>query len=358
MRLRFHTLLVLWVLAALTACGEMDAGNTPVTITLSIPSALNKSFAPVPESVRRVELRVTDAGDADVISPIAQEVNAGQNVIFQLEVPSGPERTFMVIAQDAQGAARFEGRSDPLDLQPNLPATLTIQMQSVATPTPTPDNRAPTAVGINRSQTITNTTDVAVTLDGSASSDPDGDPITFKWVQTEGPSVTLSDPNAAITQFTVDATFGVTLVFQLTVSDGSLSSTASATVTLSPVQKFGLKLEADNMREVGADGTVVFPHTITNTGNGLDTFSLSATNLTGVNDDFDFSTIEIFLDADSDGVPDTTTPITDTGSLSPGQTFSFLVVATVPTTGTAALILTATSGLAPSLVASNTDTAI
>jgi len=56
-----------------------------------------------------------------------------------------------------------------------------------------------------------------VQLDGSASYDPDGDPITFQWTQTAGPQVTLTGATTSKPTFT--AATGQTYNFLLTVKD-------------------------------------------------------------------------------------------------------------------------------------------
>lgn len=60
----------------------------------------------------------------------------------------------------------------------------------------------------------------SVQLDGSASSDPDGDPITFLWSQVSGEFVSLSNPGIATPTFTAPAGNG-TLVFELRVQDSA-----------------------------------------------------------------------------------------------------------------------------------------
>jgi hypothetical protein len=73
-----------------------------------------------------------------------------------------------------------------------------------------------------------------VTLNGSGSSDPLGETLTYAWLQIAGPTVTINNATAAIATFTAVA--GQSYSFRLTVRNtDNLSSSASTSVsTISP----------------------------------------------------------------------------------------------------------------------------
>ncbi|WP_239497558.1 PKD domain-containing protein [Bradymonas sediminis] len=92
-------------------------------------------------------------------------------------------------------------------------------------------NRAPTAdAGADQIATMGST----VTLDGTASSDPDGDTLTYAWTQTSGEPVTFVDATSATPEFDVpnSANDQDVLEFQLVVNDGTVDSAPSDTSVL------------------------------------------------------------------------------------------------------------------------------
>lgn len=77
-----------------------------------------------------------------------------------------------------------------------------------------------------------------VTLDGSATHDPDGDPLTFAWTQISGsPAVVLDSANTNKATFTApDVSTNATMFFRLKVTDtGGLADNAIEKVTITPI---------------------------------------------------------------------------------------------------------------------------
>ena len=106
--------------------------------------------------------------------------------------------------------------------------TVTITVNPVAG-----QNQAPTA-NAGSAQNVTGTS--AVTLDGSASSDPDGSIASYNWQQTAGTTVTLTGANTASPTFTApDVNATEVLTFQLTVTDNEgATGQASVNITVDP----------------------------------------------------------------------------------------------------------------------------
>ena len=137
--------------------------------------------------------------------------------------------------------------SDPTTATPSFtaptgPASLTFQLvvndgqrlsdpSTVVVTVSTPTNRAPVA---SAGPPKTVSSGAIVALDGSASSDPDGDALTYQWTQLSGTAVTLSDPTTATPSFTAP-TGPASLTFQLIVNDGKVAS-APSTVTVTVKQ--------------------------------------------------------------------------------------------------------------------------
>jgi Putative Ig domain/Right handed beta helix region/Glucodextranase, domain B len=95
-----------------------------------------------------------------------------------------------------------------------------------------PANRPPVA---NAGPDRTVASDTITNLDGTASFDPDGDPITFQWSQTAGPAVRLTNVGSATPGFvSPHVSDRSALTFRLLVSDGVLSSAASVNVFVTP----------------------------------------------------------------------------------------------------------------------------
>lgn len=115
------------------------------------------------------------------------------------------------------------------------------------------DVNQPPVADAGLSQTVEQ--DTSVTLSGLESSDPDGDPLSFSWNQTAGPSVSLSNSTSSSPTFTApEVTEMETLTFELTVSDGNQSSVDSVNIHVNPADSPQVILSTpDYMNDVAGE---------------------------------------------------------------------------------------------------------
>jgi uncharacterized repeat protein (TIGR01451 family) len=157
-----------------------------------------------------------------------------------------------------------------------------------------------------------------------------------------------------------------------TYTDASaVSRSATSNTVQTIVQQVGsFTLVANNTRLVTPGGQVVYPHTLTNTGNGNDTYVLTAaqaangaTDLSAplAVDSFNLNSFAIYADLDGNGVPDNAVNLANTSvAVASGGVFKFVVVGSAPGTviagDDAISTITATAAFDGD-VASNTDVA-
>jgi len=184
------------------------------------------------------------ANQPPVLDPIgAKTVNEGQTLSFGVSAsdPDGDALSFS--AAPLPAGATLDSTTGLFSWTPGFDeagsyeVTFTVSDglwtdSEVITITVVNVNRAPVANAGADQQVTSETT---VILDGRGSSDPDGDSLTYSWTQTQGPTVSLSGATTAQPSFTAPTvSVSTTLAFQLTVSDGSLSTSDTVLVTVNP----------------------------------------------------------------------------------------------------------------------------
>ncbi len=191
---------------------------------------------------------ISDAGSDQVVAPSATVTldgsgsrdRDGDTLAYAWTQTQGPSVT--LTGADTVSPT-FTAPSNPTHLRFRLTVTDTheasdidaVVVRVVTDPTDTAalTNLPPTA-NAGAAQTVTS--GVTVTLDGSGSSDPDGDTLAYAWKQVAGPNVTLSSATVAAPTFPAPSSGATTLRFRLTVTDpdGAIDTDAVAITVNAP----------------------------------------------------------------------------------------------------------------------------
>ena len=226
------------------------------------------SFTPDAEGSYTVELVVTnDDGleSSDEVVIRAQEPAApGQPQAVITGAPNSPVQTGENVTLDGSGSTGGDsdvvmyaweveapngsdedgltGNGSNFSFTPDVAGTYTVTLTvtdedgksdstavQIEAESPSPENRAPVAdAGSDRSTTVNQ----SVTLSGSASSDPDGDPLTYNWTLQAPSGSSLGGRTGSTASFTFTPDVAGTYTATLEVSDGELTDTDTVVVTV------------------------------------------------------------------------------------------------------------------------------
>jgi len=217
-----------------------DANGTsaPSTVTITV----NPEAAPAPIADAGPDQAVA-SGAFVTLDGSASTDPAGLALTFNWTQTAGP---IVALSSASSITPTFTAPTVPFGQPPALltfslvvsdantssaPSTVNITVNAEPPPNPAPIANA------GPDQAVAS--GAAVTLDGSASADPDGEPITFAWTQSSGPVISLVGADTAHPTFsapTVPAgSAAATFTFSLVVSDAHASSApASVTITVNP----------------------------------------------------------------------------------------------------------------------------
>ncbi|MFY0683629.1 MAG: DUF11 domain-containing protein [Balneola sp.] len=119
------------------------------------------------------------------------------------------------------------------------------------------------------------------------------------------------------------------------VDNGSNSQSVTSNTVVTTVQQVaGVTITAGETKQVSIGGQVTFSHIITNTGNGSDSFTITAVD--AGNGSVNFTNIRIYPDANKDGIADNFTEITSTPNVDraglANNSYGVVIVADIPAT--------------------------
>lgn len=207
----------------------VNDGLTSSTDTVDIDVNANQS----PVAVGSASTVTPNPGQTVVLDGNASSDPDGNSLVLTWTQDSGPASN---LAPTATGFAAFNAPvSSTASTQVfRIFATDGLSSSSTTVTINTPAASNPVA---NAGPDQSVTANASVTLDGSASADPNSLALSYSWTQTSGPAVSLSGSTAASPSFTAPNVLATTaLTFDLVVNNGLSSSVAdSVSITVNPL---------------------------------------------------------------------------------------------------------------------------